>query len=321
MSTSTPNGSESFDPLAFDIPARQTPPAPAVPTTAPDEPVPSSEPLREPAPVPPPPATPIVVPPGPEAAPQDIAASEVTASPEPAHEQTPEATAPAADVDVYARRRKRLKAVASVAGILVVALALTQPWKSADSQQNVTADSVTSGEVAPAASNRIASDTEEALVYLAENDTFEGLKLSGAQVATSRTMLYAARVIDGSCVVYGVAHGSELEPLTDPSGDACTGQILEVQAALKSQAQQDALQAELIAAQALEQAAAEAVYYASHNYVDSSPSFTGIGKVVGAADVHSNRGASIKLRVTTGGACFQMNVASTGDTGGATSCD
>lgn len=227
--------------------------------------------------------------------------------------------------DVY-RRRRMLAAPVIIAILTAAAFVLfAQPWQTlsaitgtSTSSQDTTSQAtvVTSQD----STDVITHDMAYAQEYLATNGTLDGIILNGAQVAVRDQTMYVARNTTGTCIVYGILNGAELEPSTDPTGAACTGQIVTVQAQLDAAAAQVATNSVQSVQVTLDQATRSALTYASRNYVDGAPSLTGLPAQLSGALVVDNTGGTATLRVEYPGACAQAYVTAAGEVGPAQPC-
>lgn len=317
-------GSENFNPLAIDVdppapePKATTPapaatpstPEPTAPATTTDtpKPKPKQEAAAKPAPAP-----------APKPAPRAEATTE-SQEPEKTEDETAEPVANASSQDRFAARRTRLKRLAVVTAAAAGLIWFTAPWAGTPNQTPNTGAAAQDDERQYDTSDPIALDMEYATAYLNAHGTLDGLIIDGAQLAVRGNTAYIVRTISGTCTVYGLLDGRPIDPATDPTGAACAGQIVTVQAQLDAAANTQADTAKTAANSTLETATSTAVAYAARNYVDDVPSLHGLPGTIAGALVVDNTGEHATIRVSYPDACVQAYVTAAGEVSPPVTC-
>lgn len=304
-------GQRTFNPLSINL--NDTPAPPPAPKAAPSAPVaPEPVALKK--------TTPTLAP-TPVPAKDPACACAATA---PAVPALPAATTPAKatlpEEKVTARRRATVKIALVVLAIAAMALWL-RPWESVEglTASNNPAPAVIEGDQA-ANTDQISADLVYAEDYLTTNGSLNGITIDGAQVAVRDSTMYAVRTLNGVCTVYGLLNGQRLIPAPDATGAACTGQIVTVQAQLDAAAAQVQSTAETTAEATLRDAAQAALAYSSRNFVNDTPSLTGLPATLSGATVTANTGDYATLRVSYPGACLEAFVTAAGEVGDINTC-
>lgn len=308
------------DPSEFRASAPEPSDLPVAPDAA-ASPVASAVPVapaaNPPAPAPaaaatPPPSVPVPAPQAGAKEDQEPSAVKVDAAPGP-DEEAPEEE----EEDGLYRRRRKL-AVLGICFLAVLALFLVIRLGSQPSTGQVSESPRANSVAAPPtveesadAEAQLRSLVVKAKAHRAVEGTFVGFDDDLARVAASSDALVVSLVVGGSCFYSGVVPGQEEKVLPDPTGAACTDELVrEAQAQFDAEAA--AKQADALAAGTDDLAAAvESVqYYASRSYVDGEPSFVGLTEsgVPGVEIVElSERSAVLQYRLDDGG-CLLVRV-------------
>lgn len=239
-------------------------------------------------------------------------------TPEAAQTATAPADTTTVDGDVYRARRRRAAIIAAVAVAASWYLWTAEPWAAVQATTQASTGAVVATDQGQHAA--VDADMTTARGWLTTHGTLDGIALDGAQVAARGRTMYAARIIDGACTVYGILNGTDLVPAVDTTGQACAGQIVAVQAQLDQAAYTATTTAETQARDTLTAAADTVTAYTARNYVDGVPSTTGLPAVVGGALVVTNTGQYVVLRASYPAVCLEMHVTAAGETSPPTTC-
>lgn len=225
---------------------------------------------------------------------------------------------PTAD-QLAGRRKVAMQALVAVAAGAALLLWM-QPWANVTNtaESAITTTSAASTELT--ANDQVTADLIYAEEYLAQNGTLDGIIIQGAQLAVRDTTMYAVRNVAGQCTVYGLLSGQRIAPVPDTTGAACAGQIVTVQAQLDAAAAQVTAHATQTAEATLKTATAAAAAYAQRNFVQGTPSMTGLPTTLAGATVTENTGDYVRLRAAYPEACLESYVTAAGEIGDLNSC-
>lgn len=179
----------------------------------------------------------------------------------------------------YGARRKRLGRILVFAAIAILYLVFKGGLVPNSATQTASPSAPASEETTAVATWTLHATLGDAATHRAQTGTFEGFTAPDSAVAAGRDTIIVSRVVDGSCFYGGIVAGADAQVQADPSGQACAPEA--VAAAAESIVSQEAVIIDgerVYAASVLDDAAGEAVRYASYSYGTNGPSLDGFAQ-------------------------------------------